>query len=169
MHHGIPCKRAVELSVWSTKDEYIYSARWRLWIFDLLTMDKSTWVGKWMRIGWHHPLQLSGKALVYLFIRPPGQVGRGHKFEASLCNNKYGCTLRATSHTRLRARDQSTSSTLIGGKGRARPSLLHTTIWRTNGVCECKMDVKFTWIYAWHPMDHVSWSRGLFSKSTSWR
>ena len=36
--------------------------------------------------------------------------------------------LRATSHTRLRTRDHCTSSTLIGGKGRASPSLLHTTL-----------------------------------------
>ena len=36
--------------------------------------------------------------------------------------------LRATSHTRLRAHDQYTSSTLIGGKGGAGPSSLHTTL-----------------------------------------
>ena len=36
--------------------------------------------------------------------------------------------LRATSHTRLRARDQYTSSTLIGGKGGAGPSSLHTML-----------------------------------------
>ena len=46
---------------------------------------------------------------------------------------------RATSHTRLRARDHYTSSTLIGGKGRASPSLLQTwyiwgtIIWMHNG------------------------------------
>ena len=37
-------------------------------------------------------------------------------------------TLTATSHMRLRARDQYTSSTLIGGKGGASPSLLPTTL-----------------------------------------
>ena len=39
-------------------------------------------------------------------------------------------------------------STLIGGQGGARPrSLLHTTLeGPTDGVCECKMDVKSTWI-----------------------
>ena len=42
-------------------------------------------------------------------------------------------------------------------------------VWGTNGVCECKMDVKSTWIPIWHQMDHVSWSLGLFSKTTSWR
>ena len=36
--------------------------------------------------------------------------------------------LRAPSHTRLNARDHYTSSTLIGGKGGAGPSLLHTTL-----------------------------------------
>ena len=35
---------------------------------------------------------------------------------------------RATSHTRLRACDHYTSSTLIGGKGGAGPSSLHTTL-----------------------------------------
>ena len=33
-----------------------------------------------------------------------------------------------TSHTRLSARDQYTSSTLIGGKGGAGPSSLHTML-----------------------------------------
>ena len=32
------------------------------------------------------------------------------------------------------------------------------------GVCECEMDVKSTWIPMWHQMDHVSWSLGLFLK-----
>ena len=36
--------------------------------------------------------------------------------------------LKATSHTRLRACDHYTSSTPIGGKGRAGPSLLHTAL-----------------------------------------
>ena len=35
---------------------------------------------------------------------------------------------RATSHTRLRARDHYTSSTLIGGKSGAGPSSLHTML-----------------------------------------
>jgi hypothetical protein len=37
-------------------------------------------------------------------------------------------TIRATSHTRLRAHDHYTSSSLIGGEGRAGPSLLRTTL-----------------------------------------
>ena len=28
-------------------------------------------------------------------------------------------------------------------------------------------DVKSTWILTWHPMDHVSWSLGLFPKKYS--
>jgi hypothetical protein len=32
-----------------------------------------------------------------------------------------------------------------------------------------KMDVKSMWIPTWHQMDHVSWSLGLLSKTTSWR
>jgi hypothetical protein len=34
-----------------------------------------------------------------------------------------------------------------------------------NGLCECKMDVKSTWIPTWHPMHHVSWSLDLFFKT----
>ena len=37
-------------------------------------------------------------------------------------------TLRVISHTRLRACDHYTSSTLIGGKSKAGPSSLHTTL-----------------------------------------
>ena len=40
-----------------------------------------------------------------------------------------------------------TSSTLIGGKGGAGPSSLHTTLeGPTEYVCECTMGVKSTWI-----------------------
>jgi hypothetical protein len=75
-------------------------------------------------------------------------------------------------HTRdtLIARDHYTSSTLIGGKARAGPNLLPTWYaWGTNGVWECKMDVKSTWIPTRHQMDHDSQSLGPFSKFTSWR
>jgi hypothetical protein len=52
-------------------------------------------------------------------------------------------TLRATSHTRPRARDYYTPSTLIGGKCRAGPNLLHTTLeGPTEYISECKMDCK---------------------------
>jgi hypothetical protein len=50
----------------------------------------------------------------------------------STCNQlgleTLGYRLGATSHTRLRARDYYTSSTLIGGKAGAGPSSLHTTL-----------------------------------------
>ena len=45
------------------------------------------------------------------------------------CSVKLGWPrLRAISHMRLRARDHYTSSTLIGRKGRAGPSSLHTML-----------------------------------------
>ena len=52
---------------------------------------------------------------------------------------------------------------------RSRSKFASHYAWGTNGVCEYKMDVKSTWLPTWHQMDHVSWSVGLFSKSTSWR
>ena len=82
--------------------------------------------------------------------------------------------LRATSHTRLRAHALCTSSNLIGGYGsehshwwirQSGSKFASHYAWGTNGVCECKMDVKFTWIPTWHRMDHVSWSLGLFFKT----
>jgi hypothetical protein len=73
--------------------------------------------------------------------------------------------IRTTSHTRLRAHEHYTSSTLIGGKGGAGPSLLHTALeGPTEYISECKMDVKSTWIPTWHPMDLVSWSLDYFQK-----
>ena len=52
----------------------------------------------------------------------------------------------------------------MGGAGPS--SLLHTMLEGPNEwVCECKMDVKFTWIPTWHQVDHVSWSLGLFFKT----
>ena len=87
--------------------------------------------------------------------------------------NLYYCwpvELWATSHTRLRAHDHSTSSIFIGGKGGAGPSSLHTTLeGPTENISECKMNVKSTWIPIWHRIDHVSWSLGLFSNITSWK
>jgi hypothetical protein len=77
--------------------------------------------------------------------------------------------IRATAHTRLRARDHCTSRTLtlIGGKGGAGPSSLHITLNGPTELSECKMDVNSTWILTWHQMDHVSWLLGLFSKNSS--
>ena len=68
--------------------------------------------------------QILLKSLVIFFP----EVGNWNPFFLKLnqliCNKRsvlhiHCFTLRATSHTRLRARDQVTSSILIGGKGRA--------------------------------------------------
>ena len=56
---------------------------------------------------------------------------------------------------RLSARDHYTSSTLIGGKGRAGPSSLHTTLEGPTKYVNGKMEVKSTWIPTWHQMDRV--------------
>jgi hypothetical protein len=74
---------------------------------------------------------------------------------------------RAHTHTRPRARDQYTSSTLIGGKGGAGPRSHHTMLEgpteyvyaRWMWTCEVYMDSFLHGI----EMDHVSWSLGLFS------
>ena len=72
---------------------------------------------------------------------------------------------RAASHTRLRARDCYTSSTLVGGKGGAGPSSPHTTLDGPTEYVDARWTVKSTRICTWHWMDHVSWSLGLFSKN----
>jgi hypothetical protein len=54
-------------------------------------------------------------------------------------------------------------------KRRSRSKFTSHYAWGTNGVCECKMDVKSTCIPTWHPMHHVSWLLGLFWKTTSWK
>ena len=54
-------------------------------------------------------------------------------------------------------------------KRRSRSKVDSDYAWETNRVCECKMDVKSTWMPTWHQMDHVSWLLGLFSKITFWR
>ena len=60
-----------------------------------------------------------------------------------LNHHTFLMVFRATSRSRPRARDQYTLSTIVGGKGGAGPSSLHTTLeGPTEGVCECKMDVK---------------------------
>ena len=49
--------------------------------------------------------------------------------------------LRATSHSRLRAHDHHTSSTLIGGKGGAGPTSAHSVCMFTT----CNI----LWLYSW--------------------
>jgi hypothetical protein len=53
-------------------------------------------------------------------------------------------------------------------KGGAGPSLLHPTLEGLMEYVDAKMHVKPIWILTWYYMDHVSWSLGLFSKTTSW-
>ena len=88
----------------------------------------------------------------------------------SLAHQSHLCSipLRANSHTRLRARDQFTSSTLIVEKAEL-VQVRFTLRLRDQRVGECKKDVKSTRILTWHRMDHVSWSLELSSKTTSWR
>ena len=75
--------------------------------------------------------------------------------------------IRATSPTRLRARDHCTLSTLVGGKGGVGPSSLHIVLEGHNKVSECTMDIKFTWILTWQQTNNISWSFGLFSQTTA--
>ena len=77
--------------------------------------------------------------------------------------------LRATPHTRLRACDHYTSSTLLGGKRQSQSKFSSHCTWGTNGVCECRMGGKSTCIPTWHQMDHVSRSLELLSKTNSRR
>jgi hypothetical protein len=67
--------------------------------------------------------------------------------------------------------DHYTSSTPIGGKDGGGSSSLHTMLGGpTEYKCDYKMDVKSSYmISTWHRMDRVSWSLGLFSKTTSRR
>ena len=48
---------------------------------------------------------------------------------------------------------------------RSRSKFASHYAWGTNGVCECKMDVKSTWIPTWHWMDHVSCHLDYFQKT----
>jgi hypothetical protein len=63
-----------------------------------------------------------------------------------------GGSLRAILHTRLRARDQYTSSTFTCGKGRANPSSLHT-------ICEGPTEyVNARWMESLHGFLHnIKW------------
>ena len=53
--------------------------------------------------------------------------------------------------TGLRARDHCISSALIGGERRSWSKFALEG--PTEGVSECEMDAKSTWIPTWHPMD----------------
>ena len=100
-------------------------------------MKKNTWLPTWRHFSARGVLQRSNflgnlkfldksrpstlskiKIIVFMIIGTNAMDGKG----------KCVKSIRATSHMRLRARDQYTSSTLIGGKGGAGPSSLHTTL-----------------------------------------
>ena len=57
-------------------------------------------------------------------------IGRSKLKSNTMVSVGFSVEFRATSHMRPRARDHYTSSTLIGGKGGAGPSLLHTMLER---------------------------------------
>ena len=64
-------------------------------LLHLLTMVKSTWVEKWIRIGRHHPLQSSGKVPVYLLVRPPRT---GHQWTIPISRGTFRIILASESH-----------------------------------------------------------------------
>ena len=76
---------------------------------------------------------------------------------------------RVTAHTRVRARENYTSSTLIGGIGKAGPSSLHTML---EGPTEY---VNARWMSSLHGILHgIEWIKfhshlDNLSKTTSWR
>ena len=64
------------------------------------------------------------------------------------------CVLRATSHTRLKARDHCNLRALIGQKGRDCLSSLHTRRWRPKGP------KKISWMKSLHGVQHGKiWTR----------
>ena len=71
--------------------------------------------------------KIRGDGLCFTFGGHNFKLATLYKFgEAIACT--CGRAIRATSHTRLRAHDHSTLSTLIGGKGGAGPSSLRTML-----------------------------------------
>ena len=69
---------------------------------------------------------------------------------------------------RLRAMTIAHSSTLIGGRHSRSKYAPHYAWGPMEYICECKVEVKFTWIPTWHRTCHLPWWLGLFSKTT-WR
>ena len=93
------------------------------------------------------------------FIHIGPLLKRDHSFNLWAFYHSQWANLEAASHMRLGARDYFTSSTLIGGKGRAGPSSLHTTL---EGPTEC---VNARWMQSLHGFLHGVMFHGLFSKS----
>ena len=96
---------------------------------------------------------------------PSCLANNGCKLRLTVHNVHHILLLRATSHTRLRARDH---LCFMHSRWWTRsPSSLHTTTLEgpTEYICECNMDVKVYMEFYMASMDHVSWSLGLFSKN----
>ena len=101
-------------------------------------------------------------------IQPISKREASHKFRQTMwvvqpSNENQGPLSQpwlVCEHMRLRACDQYTSSTHWWKRWSRSKFASHYT-WGTNGVCECKMDVKFTWIPTWHWMGScfmVTWT-----------
>ena len=75
--------------------------------------------------------------------------------EALNAHHYHSHPLKATSHTRLKARDYRNLRALIGRKGGDRPSSRHIRRWRPKGPKKKFMDEKSTWNHTWQTMDKV--------------
>ena len=96
---------------------------------------------------------------------PWHQVYNGHTTWSTF--TLYYSYLRATSHTRLRAHDHCTSSTIAGGK--VEPVQVHCTLCLRDQYNKCMHDESNVYMDSYMASkDHVSWSLGLLSKTTSW-
>ena len=98
----------------------------------------------WFKYGWSiHPYPPSRRCLsgYFGFLTPKGHVTHGTESPWPLLHFKHSHWWKRWSRSKF------TSS--------------HDA-WGTNGVCECEMDGRSTWIPTWHRMDRVSWSLGLF-------
>ena len=109
----------------------------------------------WLHINFTFGLWSWNSKCQYVWFANPHWMGGVSK---PIRRSTLSLSLRATSHTRLWARDHYTSNTLIGRKDGAWSKLASHYAWETNEIRECKMDVKSTWIPTWHQMDQVSWS-----------
>ena len=146
-------------------------------LYDCQAIHKSSWVGP----------QLNASVLIIRIIKFPRNSKEYHdegtKVQVALtgANGAHQSTFmgtgfpitnnKATSHTRLRARESVTitlQALSLVEKVEPVKSVSHYA-WGINGVSECNMDTKSTWTPTWHQMDHVSWLLGLFSNTTSWR
>ena len=118
------------------------------------------------------PVGLANTSFSTIYAKKVSLITGFKKVGRIICINWTARTLatliRATSHTRPRVRDHYTSSTLIGGEGRAGPSSHYFTLRLRDHRSEyvnARWMLKSTLIPTWHRMDYGSWSFGLFSKN----